>query len=83
MDVIVRVFYRDFIFIDGGHLGEVPYLDMINTKDRLKIGGLYLIDDMDPWLTVPQAAERIDWSDFEELDIGKQEKKVKLMRRVR
>ena len=56
---------------------------MINTKDRLKIGGLYLIDDMDPWLTVPQAAERIDWSDFEELDIGKQEKKVKLMRRVR
>lgn len=37
----------DFIFVDGGHEDDVPYKDIINTKQYLKKDGFLLIDDTD------------------------------------
>ena len=36
----------DFIFIDGGHFEDVPYLDIMNTKNYLSQNGVILIDDL-------------------------------------
>ena len=36
----------DFVFIDGGHQGDVPYSDMTNFLKLLKPGGIMCIDDI-------------------------------------
>lgn len=40
----------DYIFVDGDHRRDHPYLDIVNTAFRLSSGGLLLIDDwnLDP-----------------------------------
>ena len=55
----------DFVFVDGGHRGDTPYLDIANTKDRVNPGGYILIDNMEE-PPVEKAFERVDWSDYEE-----------------
>lgn len=39
----------DLILIDGGHAFPIPFLDWFYTADRLKVGGLLLIDDTQLW----------------------------------
>lgn len=36
----------DFVFVDGGHEYEVPYYDILNTKDIINDQGFMLIDDL-------------------------------------
>lgn len=36
----------DFVFVDGGHEYEVPYHDIIHTKDVINDQGFMLIDDL-------------------------------------
>ena len=62
--------YFDFVFIDGGHIKDIPYLDMINTKDRVSTGGHMLIDDLEHQ-NIHNCFERIDWSDYKEIYSGK------------
>lgn len=39
----------DLVLIDGAHGFPIPFLDWYNTADRLKVGGLLLIDDAHIW----------------------------------
>lgn len=36
----------DFVFIDGGHQGDIPYSDILNFLELLKPGGYLCIDDI-------------------------------------
>ncbi len=36
----------DFVFVDGGHQGDVPYRDVLNMLPLLKEGGIICIDDV-------------------------------------
>lgn len=36
----------DIAFIDGGHWGEVPYLDIRNCCKMVRVGGMIVVDDM-------------------------------------
>jgi hypothetical protein len=35
----------DVAFVDGGHLGEVPYWDIVHFSQLSKMGALLLVDD--------------------------------------
>ena len=76
--------YFDFIFIDGCHSGGGPYHDMINTKDRVKVGGLYVIDDIKMG-DVRNGLRKCDWHNFEKIDTPEASAEgwgIELMRRM-
>ena len=54
----------DFVFIDGGHQSDIPYHDMVNTKDRVNVGGHILIDNLEE-SPVRECFNRVNWSDYE------------------
>lgn len=71
----------DFVFIDGWHSKDHPYLDIINTKDRINSGGIIVVDDMNVG-TVANCYARVDWSGFEEVELNnKTEKEIKILRK--
>lgn len=71
----------DFVFIDGLHLGKHPYLDFMNTKDRIAPGGIIVVDDMDVG-TVPSCFAKVNWSGFGEIKVRSQiEKRIKILRK--
>jgi predicted O-methyltransferase YrrM len=37
----------DLILIDGGHAFPIPFIDWFYTSQRLKVGGLLVVDDID------------------------------------
>jgi predicted O-methyltransferase YrrM len=52
----------DFVFVDGGHQGDVPYKDVVNMLPLLKPGGIMCIDDVcdEPYAqTVVQTYNRL------------------------
>lgn len=62
----------DLVFIDGGHINDVPYLDMMNTKDRVNTGGILIVDDMGVG-SVTGCYKKVNWDGFE---IIPQEEKI-------
>jgi len=71
----------DFVFIDGFHLKDHPYLDIMNTKDRITSGGIIVVDDMNVG-SVPSCYARVDWSGFEEINFkNKIEKETKILQK--
>jgi len=39
----------DLVFVDGGHLYEVAWADIVNSQNIAKPGGLVVVDDLIPW----------------------------------
>ena len=83
----------DFIFVDGGHLGDIPRQDMENTKNHVSKGGILVVDDMGTVGSVDRCFYQVDWSGFEDLivphrdnnNFPKQErieKNIKILRKL-
>jgi len=71
----------DLMFIDGYHLNDHPYLDIVNSYKRCKVGGVVLVDD----LHIPDVKtsfNKVDWTGFEEISVPSIEKIIKVYRRV-
>lgn len=58
----------DFIFIDGGHSGNVPFIDIKESMSILNVGGIIFVDDGNA-PDVVKAISQIDWSDYEKLEV--------------
>lgn len=58
----------EFIFIDGGHSGDVPYLDIKYATELISIGGVIFIDDGQA-PDVINAISRFDWSNYEKVEV--------------
>ena len=70
----------DFVFIDGAHSGEAPYLDMSNTMKHINVGGYMVIDDVALGNVLP-SIKKISWEGWIEEDIGESEKLCRIVRR--
>lgn len=75
-------FKYDFMFIDGGHGGEVPYKDIINTMEHLKVGGIFVVDDYTVG-SVSACYKKVDWSDFKEQQVPPIEKNIKVLKKIK
>ena len=77
-------FKYEFMFIDGGHFEEVPYKDIINTMEHLKVGGIFVVDDFNE-RSVRDGYNKVDWSDFEDLteQVPPIEKSIKVLKKIR
>jgi len=72
----------DFIFVDGGHSNDVPYLDILNTLPYLNNNGVVLIDDADS-SAVRAGIGKIDWVDFQPMEVPQIEKRIRVFRKVK
>lgn len=71
----------DLAFIDGGHTHDIPYKDMINTKNQINSGGLLIVDDFGVG-SVTSCFNIVDWSDFEMIPITDIiEKDIRILRK--
>ena len=75
-------FKYEFMFIDGGHGGEVPYKDIINTMEHLKVGGIFVVDDYTVG-SVSSCYKKVDWSDFKEQPVPSIEKRIKVLKKIK
>ena len=72
----------DFAFIDGGHKGNIPLLDIQNVAPIVKVGGIMVIDDMNI-SDVVKAVGKFNWSDWETLEIPKIEKSIRVFKKIK
>jgi len=70
----------DFMFIDGGHMGQTPYLDYKNTKNHINNNGIYVLDDMDG-PSVFSGYKRHTWDNFELVKVPLIEKEIIVLKK--
>ena len=70
----------DFMFIDGGHMGQTPYIDYKNTKNHINNNGIYVLDDMDG-PSVFSGYKRHTWDNFELVKVPLIEKEIIVLKK--
>lgn len=60
----------DLAFVDGSHVEEGCYMDIVNFDKIVKVGGIMIVDD----LAIPdvgKAVQKFNWANYEETPISK------------
>lgn len=71
----------DFIFVDGGHSDDVPYLDILNTLPHLNTNGIIIVDDADQH-AVRIGISKIDWDGLEPMEVPQIEKRIRVFKKT-
>lgn len=71
----------DLVFVDGWHLEDHPYLDIVNTMSNINPDGIIIIDDL-AQPDVREGYSKVSWIGFEEVQLPRLEKDIKIHRKL-